>query len=130
MQEKRMVQQQLESVQRQQEKPFFAQYANQGRNMDPFVFQQLWLQDLPAQSHLNRKITVACFPFLLLENHMKRIRLNSPTNHPPLTLLQSIIPSTEPERDMRQVVCKTTIDQKHQCFYVGQLWCLIVDDSK
>ncbi|KAF2682863.1 hypothetical protein K458DRAFT_419701 [Lentithecium fluviatile CBS 122367] len=129
VQEKRAVKQKLESVQRQHEKPFFAQYANQGRNMEPFVAQELDLQDMPAQSHLDKKITIACFPFLLLENHIKRIRLQSPTSHPPLTLLQSVVSSTEPERDLRQVVCKTAVGQKHRCFYIGQLWCLIIDDG-
>ncbi|KAJ4287188.1 hypothetical protein N0V90_012586 [Kalmusia sp. IMI 367209] len=130
LQEKRMVKEKLNIVSQQHEKSFFAQYATSGRNMDPFVFQQLWFQPSPTHSHLNRKITVACFPFFLLEDHIKRIRLRSSSSHPPLTLLQSVVSSTEPERDMRQVVCRSITGQHRRCFYVGQLWCLIFDDDQ
>lgn len=125
-----MIKEKLQSVRKRYESSFFAQYATQGRNMDSFIFQQLWLQPVPSQSHLNRKIAVGSFPFFLLEDYMKRVRLRSPTTeHPPLTLLQSIVSSTEPGRDMRQVVCKSDVKQKQRCFYVGQLWYLILDDS-
>lgn len=125
-----MVKQRLEAVRKQNETPFFAQYVTEGRNMDPFVFQELSLQPSPSRSHLDRTITILCFPFFLLEDHMKRVRLHSATSHPPLRLLQSLVPSTEPERDLRQVVCKSDVWHRRRCFYVGQLWGLLLDDGK
>ncbi|KAF1951942.1 hypothetical protein CC80DRAFT_190551 [Byssothecium circinans] len=128
--EKRMVRLKLAGVRKQYEKTFFGRYATQGRYLEPFVFQQLWLQPSTAQSHLNRKITVVCMPFFLLEDRVRYIRLQSPTNHAPLTLLQSDVSTIETDRDLRQVICKSVSGQRHRAFYVSQLWCLILDDGK
>ncbi|KAF2187094.1 hypothetical protein K469DRAFT_123561 [Zopfia rhizophila CBS 207.26] len=127
--EKRMIKRRLEDLRKKQEKPLWTQYDTQGRYLKPFIFQELWLKSSPAYSHLNRKIMIMSIPYFLLDAYIRRLRLSSPTNHPPLTLLQSLSPSTSPERDMQQVVCRYPIGQKDRCFYVSQLWCLILDDT-
>lgn len=128
--DRRMVREMLQDVRMKFEKPTWAQDATEARYMEPFVYQELTLHPAAEDSYLNRKITVVCFPFFLLDEPPKDIEILSRTNHPPLTLLQTLSSSMGLERDMQQVVCDSSIGQKSRCFYVSQLWGIIVDDSK
>lgn len=127
---RRLVKEHLRSAQMKYEKPIWTQDATEGRRFEPFVFQELSLQDTPESSHLNKKVTIVCFPFFHLDEPTKEVDLMSGTNHPPLTLLQVISPSTALQRDMQQVVCSSPLGQKSRCFHVSQLWGLIINDSK
>ncbi|KAF2792241.1 hypothetical protein K505DRAFT_363097 [Melanomma pulvis-pyrius CBS 109.77] len=127
--EKLMIKRKLNELQREHEKPLWTQLTMEGRRMGPFVDQKLWFQDSAAKSDLNRKILIMSIPFFLLDKYVGRFQTTSPTNHPPLTLLQYLSRTTPLEQDMKQAVCNLPMGRKDCCFYVSHMWCLILDDS-
>jgi hypothetical protein len=127
--DRKMIKQGLSTVRMKYERPIWTQDAAMARYLDPFIFYE-FSQPSSSTPGLGRKVTIVCFPYFLLDEPSRQIELLSHSNHPPLTLLQTLSSSIALERDMQQVVCGSPLGQKTRCFHVSQLWGVVLDDRK
>lgn len=124
-----MIKQSLSSVQMKYERAIWTQDAAVARYLDPFVFHEFSQPSL-TKPGLNRKVTILCFPYFLLDEPPRQMEILSHSSHPPMTLLQTLSSSIGLERDMQQVVSGGPVGQKTRCFHVSQLWGVVLDDRK
>ncbi len=75
-----------------------------------------------------RTVTWICLPYFTLEPYSGLAGASKQKGFPALTLLQTKYLRTTRSRDMQQAVCQQKDVASGLCFYVSQLWCLILDN--
>ncbi|KAH8689136.1 hypothetical protein BGW36DRAFT_77825 [Talaromyces proteolyticus] len=73
--------------------------------------------------------TWICFPYFCLDQYQGLFANIKKGAHPMHTLLQMRSSLVNEKREKQQAVCQISENSKKLCFHVGQLWCLILDDS-
>ncbi|KAK6856541.1 hypothetical protein PG995_006728 [Apiospora arundinis] len=76
-----------------------------------------------------RHITWVCIPYLSLETYTDSSLVQSETQFPIETMLQSKFARTSKAREKQQVLWQRNQSGGDECFHIAQLWCVIVDKS-
>lgn len=76
----------------------------------------------------SRTVTWVSLPYIALQPYSGPLGDKNTSSYPTPTLLQLRDPRTNRNRDMQQAVCQQQGVAKNLCFYVPQLWCLILDN--
>ena len=74
-----------------------------------------------------RTISWLCVPYFRLARYAVPSSLK-PSSHPMRTLLQARYSLVQRKRDMEQAVCQVTGTPDEHCFYIAQIWLLVLDD--
>lgn len=74
-----------------------------------------------------RTISWLCVPYFCLDRYATPANLK-PSSHPMRTLLQARYSLVQKKRDMEQAVCHLSGTPVEHCFYIAQIWLLILDD--
>ncbi|KAK8877585.1 hypothetical protein PGQ11_002531 [Apiospora arundinis] len=86
-------------------------------------------QDSNRAGSGERHITWVCIPYFSLETYTDSSAVQSETQFPIETLLQSRFARTSKAREKQQVVWQRGQSGGDECFHIAQLWCVIVDKS-
>ncbi|CRG89948.1 Dual oxidase 2 [Talaromyces islandicus] len=70
-----------------------------------------------------------CFPYFSLDQYQGLFSNPKKGAHPMHTLLQTRSSMTSMKREIKQAVCQVGDNTDKLCFHVGQLWCVVIDDS-
>ena len=76
-----------------------------------------------------RSVTWVCLPYFSLEKYSGISSATASGDYPFRTLNEARHISVRKERDMMQAVCRKGNVPKGICIHIGQIWCLILDDS-
>jgi len=74
-----------------------------------------------------RSISWLCVPYFRLDRYATPSSLK-PSSHPMRTLLQARYSLVQRKRDMEQAVCQVSGTPADHCFYIAQIWLLVLDD--
>ena len=74
-----------------------------------------------------RTVSWLCVPYFCLEKYSTPSGLRQ-SSHPMRTLLQARFALIQKDRDMKQAVCYLQNIPPEHCFYIAQVWLLILDD--
>lgn len=87
--------------------------------------------DRPKDKALRpRTVTWFCMPYFCLEEYSGVLSGSRPDAHPMRTLMQARFSLVRMKRDMQQVVRSVNGTPEGFCFYIAQIWCLVLDDCK
>ncbi|KAI1344069.1 hypothetical protein F5Y15DRAFT_186429 [Xylariaceae sp. FL0016] len=90
--------------------------------------------DIPEEGHIRdrtepRPLTWLCMPYFSLEKYAGELSSENFSSFPLETLLQYKYSRTTEKREKQQVVWQNDQSKEGHCFHVGQLWCIILDNS-
>lgn len=78
-----------------------------------------------SQAATVRAVTWVCIPYFRLESYSS---LDTASDFPVQTLLQTQFSRVTKARDMQQAVCRNKQAPAGYCFNIAQLWCLVLDN--
>jgi hypothetical protein len=93
----------------------------------PSFIQDTISGEVKPKASRSRSILWMCVPYFCLEKYAVPSGLG-PSSHPMRTLLQARFSMTEKKRDLQQAVCHLTDTPNEHCFYIAQVWFVILDD--
>lgn len=100
------------------------------KTIEPGFLQTKLGQDSKSKGQAgSRTATWLCIPYFSLQKYTGTLSGATPGSYPTRTLLQEQYSGVPKERDLQQVVCQTGHVPADTCFYVAQLWCVVLDDS-
>jgi hypothetical protein len=95
--------------------------------MAPSFLQDNISGEMRPKASRARTVSWLCVPYFCLARYATSSSLR-PSSHPMRTLLQARYSQVQKKRDMEQAVCQVSGTPPEHCFYIGQIWILILDD--
>ncbi|KAH8819883.1 hypothetical protein F5884DRAFT_762073 [Xylogone sp. PMI_703] len=118
----------LATVKVKYDKPFQTSRNLKTRFMVPSFIQHQAAGETRPKSLRPRVISWLCLPYFCLEKYFVPSNLPE-SSHPMRTILQARFSLTAKKRDMEQAVCQLPGTPADYCFYIAQVWFLVIDDS-
>ncbi|CZR57820.1 uncharacterized protein PAC_07709 [Phialocephala subalpina] len=110
------------------DKPLQTSTKMKTRFMVPSFLQDSISEEKRLKDSRVRTISWLCVPYFCLDKYSTPSGLRA-SSHPMRTLLQARFGLTKKERDMKQAVRWLGNTPAEHCFYIAQVWFLIIDDS-
>ncbi|OWP01047.1 hypothetical protein B2J93_6521 [Marssonina coronariae] len=118
----------LSRVKRGYDKPLQTSTRTRIRYMVPSFLQDTLSEEQRPKIPRARTVSWMCIPYFCLEKYSTAAGLRA-SSHPMRTLLQARFALTRKERDMKQAVQGLGNTPPEHCYYIAQIWFLIIDDS-
>lgn len=119
----------LGRVKKRYDKPLQTSRNIKTRFMVPSFLQDNLSGEMRPKASRARTISWMCVPYFCLDKYAVPSGLK-PSSHPMRTLLQARFSLVQKERDMQQAVCHLPDTPAEHCFYITQVWFLILDDCE
>ncbi|RFU26986.1 hypothetical protein B7463_g9342, partial [Scytalidium lignicola] len=118
----------LGNAKRRYDKPLQTARNLKTRFMVPSFMQDYISGDRRPKTLRPRIISWLCLPYFCLEKYFVSSNLRE-FSHPMRTILQARFSLTGKERDMKQAICHLPATPTDHCFYIAQVWFLVLDDG-
>ncbi|KAI9053978.1 hypothetical protein LZ554_002922 [Drepanopeziza brunnea f. sp. 'monogermtubi'] len=110
------------------DKPLQTATKTKARYMVPSFLQDNLSEEKISKTSRMRMISWICLPYFVLQQYSAPSGSRA-SSHPMRTLLQARFALTRKERDMKQAVQGLGNTPPEHCYYIAQVWFLIIDDS-
>ncbi|EKD16183.1 Mg2+ transporter [Drepanopeziza brunnea f. sp. 'multigermtubi' MB_m1] len=109
------------------DKPLQTATKTKARYMVPSFLQDNLSEEKISKTSRMRTISWVCLPYFVLQQYSAPSGSRA-SSHPMRTLLQARFALTRKERDMKQAVQGLGNTPPEHCYYIAQVWFLIIDD--
>jgi hypothetical protein len=117
----------LGRVKKRHDKPLQTSRNMKTKFMVPSFLQDNISGEMRPKASRARTISWLCAPYFCLDRYATPSNLR-PSSHPMRTLLQARYSLAQKKRDMEQAVCHLPGTPAEHCFYIAQIWFVILDD--